>query len=189
MGKLKVKGVTKSFGNNLVLDGINLIVEEGEFVSILGPSGSGKSTLFNLIGGILVPDEGEILLDGEDIVGKRGSISYTPQSPALFPWRTVLENVLIGQEIFGMKEEKKDGNAWGHSNFVKICHLVAPAIIIYCKRSRDVCRKPSSNEMVIGKKQTRTITIIFGNIPNPNQITRSGAKTIIGMFCEIISSG
>lgn len=107
MGKLKVKGVTKSFGNNLVLDGINLIVEEGEFVSILGPSGSGKSTLFNLIGGILVPDEGEILLDGEDIVGKRGSISYTPQSPALFPWRTVLENVLIGQEIFGMKEEKK----------------------------------------------------------------------------------
>lgn len=107
MGKLEVKGVTKSFGNNLVLDGINLIVEEGEFVSILGPSGSGKSTLFNLIGGILVPDEGEILLDGEDIVGKRGSISYTPQSPALFPWRTVLENVLIGQEIFGMKEEKK----------------------------------------------------------------------------------
>jgi len=107
MGNLEIRNIFKSFRNNQVLSGINFQVEEGEFVSILGPSGSGKSTLFNIIGGILVPDQGEIILDGRNIVGKRGSISYTPQTPALFPWRTVLDNVLLGQEILGLKEKEK----------------------------------------------------------------------------------
>jgi len=106
MSELNVMDVRKSFGTNLILDQVSLTVQDGEFVSLLGPSGSGKSTLFSLIGGVLVPDEGEIFLNGKNIIGQRGKISYTPQAPALFPWRTVLQNVLLGQEIAGVKVEK-----------------------------------------------------------------------------------
>ncbi|WP_407272618.1 ABC transporter ATP-binding protein [Radiobacillus sp. PE A8.2] len=105
MSQLVVDKITKSFDNKLVLDNISFTVEDGEFVSLLGPSGSGKSTLFHLIGGMYVPDAGEFYLDDEKITGKRGSISYTPQSPSLFPWRSVLKNVLLGAEISGKTDE------------------------------------------------------------------------------------
>lgn len=106
MGELRVQELSKSFGEKSVLDNVTLSVDEGEFVSVLGPSGSGKSTLFHLIGGINHPDTGDIYLDGKQINGKRGSISYTPQSPSLLPWRTVLQNVLLGAEISGVKNEE-----------------------------------------------------------------------------------
>lgn len=107
MSLLTVSNLSKKFGKNHILDSLQFSVEEGEFVSILGPSGSGKSTFFHLIGGILTPDHGSIQLNGEQIAGKRGFISYMPQTPSLFPWRTVLENVLLGQELQGEKDYPK----------------------------------------------------------------------------------
>jgi ABC-type nitrate/sulfonate/bicarbonate transport system ATPase subunit len=107
MSQLVVKNINKSFGKKTVLDDLSFTVEDGEFVSILGPSGSGKSTLFHLIGGMYEPDFGEFYLNGENITGKRGSISYTPQSPSLFPWRTVIKNVMLGSELFGKPDEQK----------------------------------------------------------------------------------
>lgn len=103
--KLLIENISKSFGENQVLDQLSLRVEEAEFVSILGPSGSGKSTLFQLIGGLFAPDFGEIRLDGKRINGETGSISYTPQSPSLLPWRTVLGNILLGGEIVGETDQ------------------------------------------------------------------------------------
>ena len=97
---LEINDVTFSFSNkNTVLENINLRVEDGEFVSILGPSGSGKSTLFHLIGGLYKPIKGNISIAGEVINGKKGHISYMPQHPALLPWRTILENVVLGAEL------------------------------------------------------------------------------------------
>lgn len=104
MGELVIDQVTKSFNGNEVLKNVSFQIEEDEFVAVLGPSGSGKSTLFHLIGGLYTPDSGDILLDGKKINGQKGSISYMPQSPSLFPWRTVLENVLLGAELTGKKE-------------------------------------------------------------------------------------
>ncbi|MBT2690404.1 ABC transporter ATP-binding protein [Bacillus sp. ISL-47] len=101
MIQLSLEHLTKSFDSNLVLSNLSFHINEGEFVSILGPSGSGKSTIFNLIGGLLLPDDGTIQLSGEKINGKRGSISYMPQTPSLMPWRTILQNVLLGQELKG----------------------------------------------------------------------------------------
>ena len=98
---LTVENLSKSFGKNEIIYDLNLHVKEGEFVSILGPSGSGKSTLFNLIGGLLTPESGSITLQGNKINGKRGSISFMPQTPSLLPWRTTLQNVLLGQELQG----------------------------------------------------------------------------------------
>ncbi len=110
MSKLLIENVSKSFGKNQVLQDVSLTVSDGEFVSILGPSGSGKSTLFRLIGGISLPDSGSIYLDDAKINGQRGSISYMPQSSSLFPWRTILKNVLLGAELNGKIDEDKAVN-------------------------------------------------------------------------------
>jgi ABC-type nitrate/sulfonate/bicarbonate transport system ATPase subunit len=103
--KLSVENISKSFKRNKVLDELSFHVNDGEFVTIVGPSGSGKSTLFHLIGGLYTPDSGDIRMDGELMNGQRGAISYTPQSPSLLPWRTVLHNILLGGEIIGENNE------------------------------------------------------------------------------------
>lgn len=108
---LHIEHLEKSFGETHVLADISLHVKEGEFVALLGPSGSGKSTLFNLIGGMYSPEGGEILLKGQKINGKRGLIGYMPQQPSLFPWRTVLDNVLLVQELSG-KPNRKEAREW-----------------------------------------------------------------------------
>jgi ABC-type nitrate/sulfonate/bicarbonate transport system ATPase subunit len=107
MSHLTIQNIHKSFGEKEVLRDTNLKISSGEFISILGPSGSGKSTLFHLIGGLISPTKGSIFLDKQDITGQRGFISYMPQHHSLFPWRTVLQNVLIGQELQGKKDQQK----------------------------------------------------------------------------------
>lgn len=104
MAELVIDQLTKDFDGVEVLKNLSFHIRKDEFVAVLGPSGSGKSTLFHLIGGLYEPDTGEILLDGKKINGQKGSISYMPQSPSLFPWRSVLENVLLGAELTGTKD-------------------------------------------------------------------------------------
>jgi len=107
MSHLEIDQLFKSFGENDVLHDVSFTINDGEFVSLLGPSGSGKSTLFHIIGGISHPSSGNVLLKGESITGKPGSISYTPQSASLMPWRTVINNILLGQEIVGKTDKEK----------------------------------------------------------------------------------
>jgi ABC-type nitrate/sulfonate/bicarbonate transport system ATPase subunit len=105
--KLSLKNIHKSFDHKQILSNISLEVEAGEFVSLIGPSGSGKSTLFNLIGGLLTPDSGDVYMNEDLITNKSGHISYMPQQASLFPWRTILNNVLLGQEIQGFQETER----------------------------------------------------------------------------------
>ncbi|MDE0584768.1 ABC transporter ATP-binding protein [Planococcus sp. A6] len=106
MAELAIEQLTKSFDGTEVLKELSLNIADDEFVAVLGPSGSGKSTLFHLIGGLYEPDAGTILLGGENINGQKGSVSYMPQSPSLLPWRTVLDNVLLGAEIARHKDQQ-----------------------------------------------------------------------------------
>ena len=103
MSRLEVRNLTQSFNQKdtrlEVLGTLNFSVDEGQFVALLGPSGCGKSTLFNIIAGLLVPDTGEIYLNGKRIYGNTGDFAYMQQKDLLLPWRTVLRNVLIGPEI------------------------------------------------------------------------------------------
>lgn len=107
MNHLIIKDICKRFGSNEILKEMNFSIKKDEFVSLIGPSGSGKSTIFHIIGGILSPDHGKIILGNEVINEKRGYISYMPQTPSLFPWRTVLDNVLLGQELHKKREVEK----------------------------------------------------------------------------------
>ncbi len=108
---LTILNLEKTYGDLPVLKNINLHVKDREFVAILGPSGSGKSTLFQLIGGIIKPEQGTIALNNEIINGKKGLISYMPQQPSLFPWRTVLENVVLATELTG-KPNIEEARLW-----------------------------------------------------------------------------
>src|SRR5882724_5990846 len=78
---------------------IDLEIETGRFVSLVGPSGCGKSTLFNVIAGLLEPTGGRVLIDGIDATGTIGRVGYMLQKDLLLPWRTVLDNVILGMEI------------------------------------------------------------------------------------------
>jgi len=86
-----------------VLKNLNLSVKEGEFLSIIGPSGCGKSTLLKLIGDLLQPTDGEILIKGKTpgISRKERKFGFVFQDPVLFEWRTVMKNVQLPAEIFG----------------------------------------------------------------------------------------
>ena len=102
--RLAVAGVSKSFGEEKILQDINLTLKEGELVSILGVSGVGKTTLFQVISGLTRPDEGKVLLDQEDITGQSGRVSYMLQKDLLLPYRTIQDNVILPLLIQGMKK-------------------------------------------------------------------------------------
>jgi len=101
--KVRVESLSKWFrvdGHVVqVLDRVTLGARDGEFVSIVGPSGAGKTTLFNIICGLMRADEGQVVLDGRVVSDRRGLVAYMLQKDALLPWRTVLQNVLLGAEV------------------------------------------------------------------------------------------
>lgn len=106
MPVLEVKGVSKSFDGEEIIRDISLELKEGEIVSLLGVSGGGKTTLFNMIAGLSIPDEGKIYLEGQDITGKPGNISYMLQKDLLLPYRTIVDNVALPLIIRGMKKQE-----------------------------------------------------------------------------------
>jgi ABC-type nitrate/sulfonate/bicarbonate transport system ATPase subunit len=92
---LALEAVSKSFGETVALAPTSLSIAAGSFVAVVGPSGCGKSTLFNLIAGLLQPDEGAISLDGTAITGTAGHVGYMLQRDLLVPWRTVEDNITM----------------------------------------------------------------------------------------------
>jgi NitT/TauT family transport system ATP-binding protein len=101
--KIEIRSVQKWFTSRKrrvqALEGIDLRVDEGEFVCLVGPSGCGKSTLLALVAGLELPDEGQILLDGRPVTGPGRECMVMFQEAALFPWRTVRGNVRFGLEL------------------------------------------------------------------------------------------
>ncbi|MBB5138407.1 NitT/TauT family transport system ATP-binding protein [Thermocatellispora tengchongensis] len=104
---IELTGVSRSFRGRTglveALRGLSLTVAEGEFVALVGRSGCGKSTLLRLIAGLLPPSEGEITVAGERVTKARRDIAMLFQRPALLPWRSVIDNVLLPVEIFGWR--------------------------------------------------------------------------------------
>ena len=106
---IDLKHVSKRFGDKVVLDDISLYIRKGEFVTLLGPSGCGKTTTLRLISGFLAPDEGEILLDGQDISGippYKRPFNTVFQRYALFPHLDVYENIAFGLKLQKVPEDE-----------------------------------------------------------------------------------
>lgn len=106
MDKLEVKNVNKSFDENHVLKDISIVLNKGELVCLLGVSGGGKTTLFNIISGLLTPDNGQVLLDGKDITNQPGHISYMLQKDLLLPYRTIEDNAALPLLLKGEKKKE-----------------------------------------------------------------------------------
>ena len=106
-GRITLRDVHKTFtqrrGTRPVeaVRSVSVDVRPGEFVSLVGPSGCGKSTLLKMVAGLMQPTAGEISIDGLPVKDPRRSVGMMFQTPELFPWRTVLKNVLLPIEIFG----------------------------------------------------------------------------------------
>ncbi|MBY7648906.1 MAG: nitrate ABC transporter ATP-binding protein [Candidatus Liberibacter europaeus] len=109
---LEIKNICQSFvrkrmsGNLLVLDNVNVNINSGEIVGLLGRSGSGKSTLLRIIAGLVAPNSGQVTFQGHPVKGPMKDISVVFQSFALFPWLTVLENVELGLAARGIDKEE-----------------------------------------------------------------------------------
>jgi NitT/TauT family transport system ATP-binding protein len=102
------ENVGVSFGQEQIFDRLSFEVRRGEFVCILGPSGCGKSTSLRMIGGLLDINSGRITVDGRAPRDAWPEIAFVFQSPRLVPWRTALENVMLGSELrFGSSEAKQ----------------------------------------------------------------------------------
>jgi NitT/TauT family transport system ATP-binding protein len=113
--QLSVRNLRKTFhgkaGEVRVLDDLSFAINERDFVSIIGPSGCGKTTIFNIIAGLLDPDSGSMHYRGEEIESLRGRVGYMMQKDLLFPWRTVLGNVLLGLETRGVDQAEAESKA------------------------------------------------------------------------------
>ncbi len=104
--KLRIDDVSMAFatpaGPFRALADVTLSVPSGRFVSLIGPSGCGKSTIFNIVAGLQQPSAGRVLIDGADATGTIGRVGYMLQKDLLLPWRTLIDNIILGMEIQGV---------------------------------------------------------------------------------------
>jgi lipopolysaccharide export system ATP-binding protein len=112
-GKLSATGLIKSYGGRRAVNGVNLEIYPGEVVGLLGPNGAGKTTTFYMIVGLIHPDGGQILIDGEDVsrcpmyVRARKGLNYLPQEPSIFRKLTVEENILAILETLDLSQQER----------------------------------------------------------------------------------
>lgn len=106
MTVLKAEHITKQYGGRTIIEDISIELREGELVSLLGVSGAGKTTLFHVLSGLVSPEEGRVILSGEDITAKPGRISYMMQKDLLLPHKKIIDNVSLPLVLNGVKKQE-----------------------------------------------------------------------------------
>lgn len=113
MEMIRLEHVTKSFGRYKALDDVSIVVEEGEFLTVIGRSGCGKTTMLRVINGLQKPDSGKVYAAGEDVgeadlIRLRRKIGYVIQNKGLFPHMTVEKNIIYVPVISGQKDKRQN---------------------------------------------------------------------------------
>ena len=113
MEMIRLEHVTKSFGRYKALDEVSIVVEEGEFLTVIGRSGCGKTTMLRMINGLQKPDSGKVYAAGEDVgeadlIRLRRKIGYVIQNKGLFPHMTVEKNIIYVPVISGQKDKRQN---------------------------------------------------------------------------------
>lgn len=113
---ISFRGIGKRFPGYTAVEGINLEVKSGTFLSVVGPSGCGKSTLLNMAAGLMEPSEGSVDIFGEPLKGLNRKAGYMFQQDALLPWKTVIDNILLGLEMRGTDRQQAEQSVrdWIH---------------------------------------------------------------------------
>lgn len=189
---LIIKGLRKEYRRGEVpfnaVNNVNLSIKSGEFIGIVGRSGSGKSTLLNLIAGLLKPTEGEILLDGKNIVGltdkeasylRNSTFGYIAQGHSILPNLTVIDNVKLPFYMFSRKGDVTK-RAMDLISQMGIAHL------------RDCYpSKLSGGELrrvVIARALINNPSVLLADEPT-RDLDRENTKGVIGIFREIAKQG
>jgi len=129
MSTLKAVAVSKSYGGRRVVNGVALDVNGGEVVGLLGPNGAGKTTTFHMMVGLVQPDEGKVMLNGEDLTGApiyrraRSGISYLPQESSVFRRLTVEANLLAILQTLDLSVEEQRNRSVALQKMLGIGHL------------------------------------------------------------------
>ncbi len=108
---LQAEGVAKSYGGRKILENVSISLGPEELVCLVGVSGAGKTTLFNILSGLERPDGGRVLLNGRDVTGAPGQVSYMLQRDLLLPHKKVLDNAALPLVIRGMKKREARAEA------------------------------------------------------------------------------
>ena len=128
MATVETRSITKTFDGSNAVDGINLLVKEGEFLVLLGPSGSGKSTLLRMIAGLEIPTAGDILISDKIVTllpPKARNIAMVFQSYALYPHLSIFKNIAFPLEAQGMQTEDVKNKVEGAAAMFGIDRLLA----------------------------------------------------------------
>ena len=96
---VRLSGLTHRYGTRPVLDAVDLTALDGELVAVVGPTGCGKSTLLRVLAGLAIPSSGTATIDGDSTVATPGLAAYMPQGDTLLPWRTALQNAVLGARV------------------------------------------------------------------------------------------
>ena len=186
MSILELKNIRKSFDNKVVLDGIDLTVDQGEVVSILGPSGSGKSTLLNIMAGLEKPTKGEVIVAGQHLENmtenqlvkfRREKVGFIFQSFNLLGTMNAIENVALPLTFRGVDKKVREAKA------VKMLKLVG--------LSKHMLHRP--NEMSGGQQQRVGVAralvldpeIIFADEPTGNLDSHTSAE-VLGLMRKVV---
>ena len=190
---IRLTGVSRTFAGRSgaveALRGIDLTVGEGEFVAVLGRSGCGKSTLLRLISGLLPVTAGEVRVSGERVTKPRRDIAMMFQKPALLPWRSVLDNVLLPVQIFGGRKAAHRDRAeelltmTGLTGFAKRLphelsgelqrvHMDLGTTIVFVTHSIDEAVLLADRVVVLSPRPGRIREILEIKIPRPRTLGR-----------------
>lgn len=127
---LKANGLEKSFGRRKVVDGVTLEIEPGEIIGLLGPNGAGKTTTFRMICGMLVPDQGQVLLRDVDVTdwpmyvrARDGGMGYLPQQSSVFAKLSTEQNLVAMMELLGMSAKDRRARCDELLDQFKITHV------------------------------------------------------------------
>ena len=112
---IEVKGLSKSYGRFKAVDGLDLKVEAGQVYGFLGPNGAGKTTTIKMLTGLLLPDEGEVFIDGKSMLSQPGeakaAAAYVPDRPELFPYLTGAETMALTARLYGMDARESEARS------------------------------------------------------------------------------
>ena len=187
--KITLKGITKAYNNEIIVENINMEVESGQLISILGSSGVGKTTILKIIAGLVKADKGRVYFDGVDVTDlpvEKRNIGYVFQAPLLFPHMTVLENIAFGLEVKGwdknniearvtelvkllklegLEERRPSTLSGGQQQRVAIARAIAadPKILLMDEpfSSLDSKLRQELGDLILELQQAYGLTIIF----------------------------
>jgi multiple sugar transport system ATP-binding protein len=127
MASVSLHSVSKSFGTHAVIQGVELQIDDGEFVVFVGPSGCGKSTLLRIVAGLVAPSDGVVAIGGDDVTdvpASRRGVAFVFQSYALYPHMSVARNIGFALETLGMAKDAVSQKVLSVARMLKVDHLM-----------------------------------------------------------------